>query len=256
MMSECVMSIYGIARLLQSRDLGPAQILPSIESFGSLVEENCRAMPPIFAALRHDAPSSLRPAIDQLEAATHAIGDEIVRTFEPPGKLGARERLHLERAAVRVGGQLQSACGLLDAVTGAIRPRPALLTLGELLRGRWQARPTFVERRVELNMVAADSHGFEGDPRVMLAFVERAVRVVVEAGETEPFAVMRPGEHGKLVMSVGAVEDIGRSTMERITLDLGPTLEVSDTLFDAIAAVANISTCSRHASLVCIAVAA
>jgi hypothetical protein len=50
-MNECVQSLYGIERLLEKRELGPAQILPALNAFGTDVEQSCRIVRALFGEL-------------------------------------------------------------------------------------------------------------------------------------------------------------------------------------------------------------
>jgi hypothetical protein len=248
MMGECVMSIYGISRLLNTRDLGAAKILPTVEAFGSEVKANCAALPALFQGLHDEAPQSLKGAVDLLRVAAEQTTGEIVSVFDQKRKLNARERLALERDAERLGGQLQGVRDLLDVLHGALHPRKTLLTLGELLRDQWRTKPTFVKRRVELNVVGGDNHAFEVDPRVLWALVERTIDMVSAAGVEDPFATVNI-EDGRFVMSFGAVHEIGNDTMERVMIELGPSLPAAGQLLEAVAVAAGVQTSQHDAGL-------
>ncbi|MEM9696979.1 MAG: hypothetical protein AAGA56_30870, partial [Myxococcota bacterium] len=58
-MDECIMSLYGLGRLLQSRTIGPAQLLPTLDATTSGLSARGRA---IVARVEHAAdalPASL-----------------------------------------------------------------------------------------------------------------------------------------------------------------------------------------------------
>ncbi|HHH29980.1 MAG TPA: hypothetical protein ENK57_16770, partial [Polyangiaceae bacterium] len=138
------MSLYGIDRMLGSRDLGPAQILRTITAFQA-DDHRCGEVDAALEGLRRDAPDEqFRGAVHALQAAIHDAQARMASAFDGVDKLGARERLELERRVKPVGGELQALRDLLEVVRGALHPRPARMTLAELLRGRWRTRPAFV----------------------------------------------------------------------------------------------------------------
>ena len=75
------MSLYGISRLLGNRELGPAQLLPTLQAFSSHAGNNGELLRAMFAELREAAPPSLVEPIGQLEAASVQVAEDIVEMF-------------------------------------------------------------------------------------------------------------------------------------------------------------------------------
>lgn len=249
------MSLYGIHRMLSSRDLGPAQILPTISAFAS-DEHRCHVVDVALDALRREAPSDdLRSALDALRAALREAEGRMATAFSTVAKLGARERLELERRVEPVGGELQALRDLLEVVQGALHPRPARMTLSELLRGRWRTRPAFVAQTIELHVAAAHDQ-FEADPRVLWGLVERSLAQVAEAGVDPPFAALLGSPSGR-VLELGDVSELPTSTIERAVVELGPAAAVADQVLSAVASHIGADACrSSRPSLRKISVAA
>src|SRR5262245_46478663 len=133
-MNECVMAIYGITRLLKSRDLGPAQLVPAIESFREEIERHCVSIEPLFAGLRAAAAErgALSDAVAALEPAARRVAESIMKAFSGTLKLGARQRLKMEREAERLGAELEAVRGLADALHAALLARPVYVTVADL----------------------------------------------------------------------------------------------------------------------------
>lgn len=227
------MSLYGIHRMLSSRDLGPSHILPTIAAFGS-EEHRCDEVDAALDMLRRDAPDEpFRSAVDALRAALHDAEGRMANAFSTVAKLGARERLELERRVKPVGGEIQALRDLIEVVQGALHPRPARMTLSELLRGRWRTRPAFVAQTIELHVAAAHDQ-FEADPRVLWGLVERSLAQVAEAGVDPPFAALLTTPDGR-VLELGDVSELPSSTIERAVVELGPVAAVADEVLTAVA---------------------
>ena len=227
------MSLYGIHRMLGSRDLGPAQILPTITAFGT-DEYGCHEVDAALDVLRREAPDDgFRSAIDALRGALHEAEGRMSTAFSTVAKLGARERLELERRVEPVGGELQALRDLIEVVQGALHPRPARMTLSELLRGRWRTRPAFVAQTIELHVAAAHDQ-FEADPRVLWGLVERSLAQVADAGVDPPFAALLRSPSGR-VLELGDVSELPSSTIERATVELGPIAAVAEQVLTAVA---------------------
>jgi hypothetical protein len=223
------MSIYGISRLLASRDLGPAQIVPTLLAFASEVDERCARLGPLFDSLemavaRH---GELQPAAALLRAEGERIGGEVVATFQVEHRLGARDRLALEVEAPRIGGDLQAVQRLVELLLAAADPQLTPLRLHDLVGGVWRARPTFIERRVEVMLVCA-SPVFEGEPRVVAAMFEAALRALTV---TLPFVTVRSSSP---VIDIGEGAGTVVETIERAMVPLPPALAVEPAILAAV----------------------
>jgi hypothetical protein len=224
------MSIYGISRLLASRDLGPAQIVPTLLAFASEVDARCARLGPLFDSLevtvaRH---GELEPAAALLRAEGMRIGGEVVATFQVEHRLGARDRLALEGDAPRIGGDLQALQRLVELLLAAADPQLTPLRVHDLVAGGWRPRPTFVDRRVEVMFVCA-SPVFEGDPRVIGAMFDAALSSLTV---TLPFVTVRSSP---LVIDIGEGTSTGPETIERATVPLRPVLAVEPAILAAVA---------------------
>ena len=247
------MSIYGILRLLQTRDVGPAQVLPAIDAFGEEVAAKCGAIDNMFTVLREKCANGLGNDGLSAHGLAEAIGiterllrnttAQVVETFSAKRKrLGAKERLELERQAERLGGDLQCAWMLLDVLHAACEPRRTPLTLGELCREPWRTRPTFISKRVEVHLIGADKIQIEADPRIMSALILEQIARVVSAGVEKPFATMT-AEGDAVLLSVGLIDDVGDSTIERVPVTLAPATPELAAVLAAVADHADIRVC-------------
>ena len=229
------MSLYGFVRMLESRDLGPTQLLPPLQAFAGEVREIREVVPALAAlAAAPEIPDAVRPALELLVQASRTITSRTLELFgDAPAKLGARERLRLEREAASVGTELQGLRDAVQVVDSALHLRPARLTLSELLNGRWRTRPSFVERRVEL-LVACAHAQFEGDPRVLWGLVECSLGAVVAAGVKHPFASLAERPGGRVV-EIGEVHSGGSDSIERVVVELGRPLPITGAVLAVIA---------------------
>ncbi len=236
-LGECVMSIYGIARSLECRDLGPTQLLPAIDDFRDQAEREWEAARVLVASV------TSRAAGGPLAAPVALLGSEVERVIAEVnallsgvGKLGARERLELERHIHRVGGELQACHRLLGVLDATLSPHPIQLSLSDLVRGRWGPRPAFVARRVELCVKMSCGARVLVDPLVAWATLERFVHSLPEE-MTTLFAKMESVKNGPPVLQVGDIADLMRSSLMRCSVDVGPRLAVENEILDAIMAV-------------------
>lgn len=233
------MSIYGITRSLASRDLGPAQLLPAVVDFRARSAETSLAVAPMLERLEADArPTSLAEPVRALVQEVRRVIGDVNETFARAGKLGARDRLELERNIERVGGQLQASHRLIGVIEATLAPRPIKLSLSDLLRGRWAPQATFVTRRLELCVKLNAGERFEADPKVAWAVVEHVLHEVPSALSTVFAHVDHvPGaEPGVAVLRVGDVAGLARASLMRSPIDLGPRLDVEPELLPAIMA--------------------
>ncbi len=184
---ESVMALYGIARLLQARELGPAQLRPALESYrsdaASLVGHLDEAFATLSQAMR-DAPE-LSDALGALKPFAMEAARSIAETFGRSGhhRLGARERLELEQQAEQLGGELESIRTQLELLRAALLARPVDLALADLAKGRWRSRPTFVAREVAVRWDLRQDGSFTIDPRVLWALLEAAFRQLSVNGD-------------------------------------------------------------------------
>lgn len=247
-LSESVMSLYGIRQLLRSHDVGTSQLLPSIEATAVEARDKCAAMAELFRLLQAHAPTErLRDAVVPLASLAAKTTDALAEAFirHKPGKLGARDRLALERDAEHYGATLQALRSLAEVAHAAIDPRFATMTLSELTRGAWHTRPTFVSREIDLFIARADQIAIEVEPRILWALVMRQIERVLDAGVERPMAYISPRSARRrgYTLHIGDDGASVHDTIERVTLQLPPSLDVADAVLDAAAAIAHIEVC-------------
>jgi hypothetical protein len=240
LMNECVMAVYGISRLLKSRDLGPSQLVPAVQAFRDEVCASGASMDPLFRALRSAAAgqSAVCDAVDVLEPTARAVAAEITKAFEGPLKLGARRRLEMERAADRLGADLEAVRGLAEVLLASLYAGPVYLTLFDLLHGRWYAPPNFVAQTLKVVLEPGDHPGFSVEPRVLRALLEQALHTVVESGVEVAYVSAR-SDGDSVVVEVGVPpEGVAPETAARqaVELGIGVSLPVVDVVLAAAAA--------------------
>ncbi len=177
-MGECVMSLYGIGRLLESRELGPNHLLPAIEDLGSTAAEHCGQVREAVGQLRREAAAHplLLDALALLQPVIDVLSSELAGTFDRPLKLNAVQRLELERSSTSLGGQVESLRELLALIDAASQHRPARLSLVDLIQGGTRS-PTFAASPVTVQ-VGRDScpQVLNVDPRVWSALFDYVLR--------------------------------------------------------------------------------
>ena len=149
-MDECLMSLYGITRLLGARDLGPKQLKPALESFGVSLGSHCELVEGALSALKLQSvgSASLSAAIATLAKAMGELSNALCGAFDRDLNLRASERLDLERSATCFGVELQAYRELFELVGAALEPRPVQLTAADALTMGSDARLSFVGRQV------------------------------------------------------------------------------------------------------------
>ncbi|MBW2455575.1 MAG: hypothetical protein JRI68_13735 [Deltaproteobacteria bacterium] len=230
------MSIYGLARLLGSRDVGPAKLIVPIESFNVSARQHHDLLDSLFDALgkgadRHDG---LGEAAALVEGEARRVCAEIDVAFDQPLKLKARQRLELERAALRLGGQLEAVRWLATVTAAALRPREALVSPGELLGAQWRSGPTFVAAQIKLVVPAGLPAKLYGDPLVLRALLELHVRRVHAAGVDLPVLGMKV-DGADISLQVGEQEGSLATTVNQVKLLLGVSLDIEETVLAAVA---------------------
>lgn len=248
------MSLYGISRLLGNRELGPAQLLPTLQAFSSHAGNNGELLRAMFAELREAAPPSLVEPIGQLEAASVQVTEDIVEMFARRGKLRAKERLDLESHATRLGAELEAVRDLVSTLQAAMHPRSARLTLSELFDGKWRPPTTFPRRSVEVRTPVANALAFETNPPVLWALVEHSLHIVIDAGVHQPVATVRR-DGDSVLFSVGGAAGSMSEPTERRVLALGAAPAFVAPTLEAVANVAGLRKDSGDGSLVQIALA-
>lgn len=217
------MAIYGIARSLESRAMGPAQLLPPIEDFKVSSRRACPIAKDLVEDQEARAPADLVEAVRALGNHLDRVAADIAAVFASVNKLDARERLELERNIDRVGGELQAIHRLLGVMEAAIAPRPIQLSLSDLVRGRFGPKAAFVSRELDLCVRADQPARFDADPQVAWAVVECFLHEL-PPGSSAFYAELRPGEGGPALV-VGEPLDPSRASLMRCTLELGPRLD-------------------------------
>jgi hypothetical protein len=234
-MGECVMSLYGIARLLRSRELGPSQLRPTLDAFGVSAKEHCVAMGPLFVELDQAAAGTprLRRAVAELQRTAAGVASTVLSSFETTPKLGARQRLELERSADALGAELEAVRRLATALYAALAPRAVVMTLGDLLEARWQVAPTFVSHSITLNLAKAPQARFQGEPLVLRLLVEHALANVSGDGMPVPSACAREAHAGSRII-VGDPPE-GFEAGEQVQLPLGLALQAEPAIVNELA---------------------
>jgi hypothetical protein len=184
---ESVMSLYAIAHLLKSRDLGPARLGPAIEANRTRalrLEPELRQLFELLRATTADSPE-LGVALSLLEPHAMALAASLAQAFGQPAsaRLGAKERLELERRAAELGSELEGVRAMLALVFAAAESRPVDLELGSVMDGGSSLEPTFVSHKAEVRVRLDADRSFTGDPRVLWPLIEAAFRELAGQGE-------------------------------------------------------------------------
>jgi hypothetical protein len=245
-MGECVMSVYGIARLLGSRDIGSAKLVPPIEAFSASAQQHWDLLHRLFADLgqqadRHDC---LRDTVALVAGEARRICDELSHAFNPPFKLRARQRLELERAAQRLGGELEAIRWLSVVTAAALNPRTALVSPDELLGDQWRSGPLFVVQKVKLAVPPGLPAKLQGDPRVLRALLEHYVRKVHAAGARPPVLDLQV-DGPNVSLGLGKSEGALSTTIEQVTVPLGVALDIEEPVLAAVAERVGISVAAE-----------
>ncbi len=232
------MSIYGIARSLAARELGPAQLLPAIDDVRARSREACPAIERLLDEL------AARAAPTAMAAVARELGTEVKRIvggmnvlLERSGKLAARERLELERNIDRVGSELQAAHRLVGVAHAAVAPRPIQLSVADLMRGRWGPQAIFVSRTVEVSAAVEHQQRFDADPIVAWAVLEQTIELVAGASGAVFVDARSRTSHEPTAVDIRLSPDLPRDSqvaLVRTELELVPPLPISARLLDAL----------------------
>jgi hypothetical protein len=248
-LSECLQALYGIHRLLGARDVGPGQLLPMLTEFGGGVADHCARVGLGCAELRrlvaHD--SALLGVLDWVLPFAEQAGSRMSAAFAGPLKLGAAERLELERACADIGPRAEALRDTLVLVNALLRPRPVALTLRELACGRWAASSTFVERVVPLGLAWAPDQRLEVDPAVLWPLVTRAVSSVATEGQAS--LVSLDTLSGRPCLAVARVATLAAADHE-MELALGVSLAHEAEVLDVVATRAGVRVSRERSDLV------
>lgn len=216
------MALYGMTRLLGTRELGPAQIVPTLEGFrgdlGLKRERLDQLLGDLAAAT--EGHEHLREAFSLVRPPTVEVLDEVGRVFDRPFKLGAKQRLELEREAPRLGGRLQAVRSLLDTVLCGLQPQPVPLRLADILDGPLCRPPIFIESTRHL-LVACNAPMVEGEVRVLRPMIEALLRQRPADGlDFLDYDVARQ------TLTVQPNDGALLQTVDRIAVPLGPALGI------------------------------
>ncbi len=230
------MSVYGLARLLGSRDVGPAHLIAPLESFSVSARQHHALLDNLFHLLRKRAErhGGLVDAVALVEDEARRVCGEIDVAFDRPPKLKARRRLELERAALRLGGELEAVRWLVTVTAAAQRPRAALVSPGELLGARWRTGPAFVAAQIKLVVPSGLPAKLYGDPVVLRALLELHVRRVHAAGVELPALAMEV-DGADVSLRVGEQEGNLNTTVNHVKLQLGLSLDIEEAVLAAAA---------------------
>jgi hypothetical protein len=230
------MSVYGLARLLGSRDVGPAQLAAPVEAFNASARQHHALLDRLFGELRDRAGHNdgLAGAVALVEREARRVCGEIDVAFDQPPKLKARQRLELERAAQRLGGELEAVRWLAAVVAAAASPRAALVSPGEILGDRWRSGPNFVAEKIDVVVSAGLPAKLYGDPLVLRALLELYLRQLHAAGVSRPALGMKLAGP-TVALLVGECEVALSTTIEHVKLSLGVALAIDEVVLAAAA---------------------
>ncbi len=185
--SEALMALYGIARMLKSRELSGAKVLPAVTAFA----DDVRALQPqlrlIIATLGNISQEelSLKEAVTAMREPAFAVVSQLEEEFAGQRnrrKLNARDRLHMEMKAVQLGGELEAIRTLINLLYASLEARPADLSVADVVTGRWCNEPTFGSQPIDLALDLPDGIRFLGDPRVTWGLLEGCLRWLLSRG--------------------------------------------------------------------------
>jgi hypothetical protein len=177
-LGSAVMSLYGMARLLSTRDHGPKQLLPLVKSFRSLAASLPSVADVGMRALRArcaaggELARALPALADEVESVTVAIAE----AFDTEIHLRAGERLRIEQLSRSLGAQLQGHRALFSLIEVATDARIAEFSVGELLEGEFLPQPAFVSFRFELTLTRGAELRFVHEPQIVWPLLVDAVR--------------------------------------------------------------------------------
>ncbi len=236
---ESVMALYAIARLLKSRDLGPAQLGPAIEANRTRalrIGPELRQLCELLRRAVSDSPD-LDAALRLLEP--HAVGlvASLGQAFGQPAtaRLGAKERLELERKAEQLGSELEGVRSLLGLVAAAVEARPVDLELSSVVDGRSGLEPTFVSRKAEVRVRLEGDRSCWGDPRVLWPLFEAAFRDLASEGEPLVLCAGSTGNGGTRVQITAGAALEPKSGNGTLKLALGSPISVERDVVRAVA---------------------
>ncbi len=175
-MDECRMSLYGIHRLLNTRTMGAAQLMPALDGLDVMAREHCRSIERFIACLsaellvRQPSQQRWRSLVEGIGKEARALLEAIVDAVAERGRLGAKARLDLEERVARLGVRLEAQRAVSMAVVQALRQRARLCQLCDLFGASNPMAGTFGARTVDLFLLD------RGDPPMLMA---EAVRLVL-----------------------------------------------------------------------------
>lgn len=237
---ESVMALYAITRLLKSRDLGPAQLVPAVEANRADALKLAPLLRELFGLLQEASNESphLRAALAELEPFATEVADGVAEAFTRRGlsRLGARERLRLERRAEQLGSDLEGIRAQLELVAATLHARPVELLLANVVGGRSGQAPTFVSRQASIAVDLRDEKGFVGDPRVLWLLFEAALRQLAPQGDHFVLEA-QSDDHGGVCVRIRAASDRSDRPGSNglLRLDLGAPIRVERKVVDALA---------------------
>ncbi len=236
---ESVMALYGIARLSRSRDLGPAQLLPPLDAYRADAERLVEQVNALFELLRTSTNGSrLGNAVSVLEPHANGVASTIAAEFggTKRSKLGARDRLRLEKQATECGAQLESVRVQLDLLCAALHPQPVELVFADIVDGRWNQKPTFPSRRVEVFWDLRQDEGFCSDPRILWALFEAAFRSLSTRGAETLLVRTRADEHRRVEADIRSYGDATQGQHHGpLQLELGAPIPAEPKVAGAVA---------------------
>jgi hypothetical protein len=247
-MDECIMALYGLGRLLQSRDLGPSQIVPMLDAFVSGIESRTDAIGRQVEAAGQSLTPPLRDVGAQVAGEAWRVSEALVAGFSrasssegtghtKAGKLGAKRRLQLERITPDLGAQLQAVRLLVEQLAVAAAPQPMRMRLGDVLRGNWRKRPAFGGAQYSL-LIDASGPDFEAEPRFLRAVVERAARMLSSPSTsddaTPSLLLLAERRENEIEVTVGSLDEAERTTVDRAVLLVSPGTPVDGLVLRAL----------------------
>jgi hypothetical protein len=246
---EAVMALYALTRLLRSRDLGPSHLTPALDAVHAGAAKLGTELADLFALLGDAAggheriADALRLIEPHAMALAERVGTSLGQAASP--RLGAKQRLQIERAAEELGRELEGVRVLLGLCVAALHAQPVDLLLANVLDGSPAGMPTFVAQRVEVRIDPPDERAVHGDPRVLWPLLEAAFRELAMPGgqlrltaaaaegaatvlrvEQAPPAAGAAHPNGTIQVSLSPQAPMERDVVTRIAEHLGVGYEV------------------------------
>ena len=182
--SETVMELYGLLRLLSARHVGSQPLRDSLLAAVAGLERAFLANDALFSVWADAEPSAspLGQVIGPLHETTKDTLQKLSATLSRVRgeRMRAKLRLELERALRQLGSVLERQRRLWEQLLGCAFPAPILLRCTDVLVGGFSVRPSFSPRRVSLVVQDPTMPQFRAEPRVVALLLDVALQALGE----------------------------------------------------------------------------